>query len=311
MASPAPAVGAVRRFNRFYTRQLGFLREAQLASPFSLAECRVLYELAHRADPTPTELGRELGLDPGYLSRILRGFRRRGLVDRRPSPLDGRQTHLRLTRHGRDAFARLDARSSDEVAELLKPLSPSDRGRLSESMDAIERLLGADRSAHPRAARPIVLRGPQPGDLGWIVYRHGVLYQREYGYNEDFEALVAQIVAEFVQNLDPRRERCWVAETDAGIAGCVFLVRKSAAVAKLRLLLVEPTARGLGLGGRLVAECVKFARQAGYKKITLWTQSELLPARRLYERAGFTLVAKKPHRSFGKDLVAETWDLKL
>jgi DNA-binding MarR family transcriptional regulator/GNAT superfamily N-acetyltransferase len=296
-------VAAVRRFNRFYTRKIGVLQERAYHSPFSLTQVRVLYELAHRREPTAAELGRDLGLDPGYLSRILRGFEQRGYLARTRSTADGRRNHLALTATGRRVFAPLDARSQADVAALLQALPAAEQPRLVGAMETIEHLLGAPRDG-PRA---VVLRAPQPGDLGWVIHRHGVLYAREYGYDEQFEALVAQIVARFVQGLDPKRECCWIAERDGEIVGSVFVVAQSKAVAKLRLLYVEPEARGLGIGGRLVSECVRFAAQAGYRKLVLWTQSELRAARRLYEAAGFTLVRKERHHSFGRDLVAETW----
>jgi DNA-binding MarR family transcriptional regulator/N-acetylglutamate synthase-like GNAT family acetyltransferase len=302
-------VDAVRRFNRFYTRQIGVLDEGLLHSPFSLAEARVLYEVAHRDRPAAAELGRDLGLDAGYLSRILRGLRKRGLVDRRPSEADGRRSLLGLTRSGRAAFATLDQRSRREVGAMLDGLSPRGQARLVEAMDAIEDLLGAVRDRSAGAA--YVLRPPQPGDMGWVVHRHGALYAREYGWDERFEALVAGIVARFGQRFDPERERCWIAEKDGEIAGSVFLVKKSKAVAQLRLMLVEPRARGMGIGKRLVAECVRFARAAGYRKITLWTNSVLRAARHIYEQAGFRLVRQEAYQGFGHDLVSETWELKL
>jgi DNA-binding MarR family transcriptional regulator/N-acetylglutamate synthase-like GNAT family acetyltransferase len=300
-------VEAVRRFNRFYTRKIGVLREGAYRSPYSLTQVRVLYELAHRDGPTATELGRELGLDAGYLSRILRGFERRGIVVKTRSPADGRQSHLALTPHGRKAFAPLDGRSHDEVAAILAGLSGGEQGRVVGAMRTVQQLLG-DRDARPT---PYIVRGPQPGDLGWVVHRHGALYAREYGYDEEFEALVAEIVARFVQRYDARRERCWIAERDGDVIGCVFLVKKSRTVAQLRLLLVEPAARGVGLGTRLVDECVRFARQAGYRKLVLWTQSELESARRLYVAAGFRRTRTERHHSFGKSLVAEIWELVL
>ena len=300
-------VDAVRRFNRFYTRRIGVLQEGLLQSPFSLAEARVLYELTHRDAPAAAELGRDLGLDAGYLSRILRGLRRRGLVGRRPSASDGRRSLLGLTRRGRAAFATLDERSRLEVGAMLEALPPGGQGRLVESMGTIERLLGGA----PRAAAPYVLRAPHPGDMGWVVHRHGVLYAQEYGWDERFEALVAEIVARFVKTFDARRERCWMAEADGEVVGSVFLVRQSRSVARLRLMLVEPRARGMGIGTRLVGECIRFARQAGYRKITLWTNSVLRAARHIYERSGFRLVHEEKHHSFGHDLVGETWDLKL
>ncbi len=303
----AAPVDAVRRFNRFYTRRIGVLQEGLLQSPYSLAEARVLYELAHREGPAAAELGRDLGLDAGYLSRILRGLRRRGLVDRRASEADGRRSLLGLTRRGRAAFATLDERSGREVGAMLEALPPRGQGRLVEAMDTIERLLGGA----PRPAPPYLLRSPQPGDLGWVVHRHGVLYAQEYGWDERFEALVAEIVARFVKTVDAKHERCWMAEADGEVVGCVFLVKQSRTVARLRLMLVEPRTRGMGIGTRLVGECIRFARQAGYRKITLWTNSVLLAARHIYEQAGFRLVHEEKHHSFGHDLVGETWDLKL
>jgi len=300
-------VEAARRFNRFYTRKIGVLRAGAYHSPFSLTEVRVLYELAHRHQPTATALGRELGLDAGYLSRILRGFERRGLVLKTRSATDGRQSHLALTARGRRVFAPLNARSHREVAAMLRGLSPTAQQRLVDAMRTIERLLGDGVAPSPS----YLLRAPQPGDLGWVVYRHGALYAHEYHYDQRFEALVADIVAHFVQHVDPERERCWIAERDREVVGSVFLVKHTPTVAQLRLLLVEPQARGLGIGRRLVSECVRFARQAGYRKVVLWTQSELRAARRLYEAAGFALVRKERHHSFGRALVAETWELKL
>jgi DNA-binding MarR family transcriptional regulator/GNAT superfamily N-acetyltransferase len=300
-------VAAVRRFNRFYTRQIGVLDEGYLHSPFSLAEARVLYELAHHQQTTATEIGSQLGLDAGYLSRILRSFEQRGLIDKQPSPTDGRQSLLRISEPGQAAFAALNASSHNEIAALLGQLSAADQARLVEAMHLIESLLGA----RPKPKVPYILRPPQPGDMGWVVHRHGLLYAQEYGWDEQFEALVASIVAEIVQHHDPKRERCWIAEVDGTPAGSVFLVKKSDSVAKLRLLLVEPRARGLGIGARLVDECVRFARQAGYLKITLWTQSNLLAARAIYAKAGFRLIESGAHRAFGHDLVEETWQLEL
>lgn len=301
-------VAAVRRFNRFYTRRIGALGEGHLSTPFSLTEARVMYELAHRDGPTATDVGRELGLDAGYLSRILRGFGARGLVEKRPSDADARRSVLALTPAGRAAFADLDARAADDVRAMLDGLSDERRRRLAEAMRAVEELL--DPPADPDAP-PYTLRPHRPGDMGWVTYRHGALYWREYGWNEEFEALVAEIVAEFIRGFDPARERCWMAERDGEIVGSVFLVRATDEVAKLRLLLVEPHARGLGLGRRLVDECVGFARQAGYRRITLWTNHPLVAARAIYQKAGFRLVAQAPHHSFGQDLVGETWELEV
>jgi DNA-binding MarR family transcriptional regulator/GNAT superfamily N-acetyltransferase len=303
----AAPVSAVRRFNRFYTKQIGVLREGHLESAFSLTEVRVMYELAHRDGPTSSELVRELGLDSGYLSRILRGFERRGLIEKTKSERDARQAHLRLTDAGRAAFALLDSRADDEIAALVERVSRDDWRRLTDAMRTIERVLSP---AH-ESKRSYLVRTHQPGDIGWVVYRHGVLYAREYGWDERFEALVAQIVADFVHNLDPRRERCWIAEQDGERVGSVFLVKKTDTVAKLRLLLVEPMARGLGIGHRLVDECIRFARHAQYQRITLWTNSILHAARRIYEQAGFQLVSEEPHAMFGESLTGQTWELEL
>ena len=304
-------VDAVRAFNRFYTREIGVLGERHLQSPFSLTEMRVLYELAHRDGPAAAELGRDLGLDAGYLSRILRRFESRGLIARSPSPADARQSLLHLTRKGRAAFGPLEARARGEVETLLARVGAGNRSKVVDAMSTIERLLGEPREDGARAA-PYLLRAHQPGDMGWVIHRHGALYAQEWGYNQEFEALVARICADFLDHFDPSGERCWIAERDGAIVGSVFLVRKSKTVAKLRLLLVEPSARGLGIGRRLIEECIRFARQAGYHKLTLWTQSDLDAARRLYQQAGFRCVQKKPHDSFGrKHLIAETWDLAL
>lgn len=300
-------IAAVRGFNRFYTRQIGLLREGYLESPFSLTAVRVLYELAHRERTTASELARELGLDAGYLSRILRGFRKRGLIERQPSSADGRQRLVWLTAHGQEVFAPLDARSRDDIGALLGGLSAAEQERLVGAMGIIEGLLGA--STEPRV--PYLLRPHRPGDMGWVVQRHGALYAAEYGWDEQFEALVASIVATFLGHFKPKRERCWIAEREGEAVGSVFVVEHSRTVAKLRLLLVEPEARGLGIGARLVDECVRFARLVGYRKLALWTNSVLLAARRIYEGAGFQLVHEEPHHSFGHDLVGETWELKL
>jgi DNA-binding MarR family transcriptional regulator/GNAT superfamily N-acetyltransferase len=298
---------AVRRFNRFYTKKIGVLHEGLLRSAFSLAEVRVLYEIAHRANPTATELARALGLDPGYLSRILHKFQSRRFLSKRTSKDDARQSHLALTRQGQAAFAPLDERARKEVAEMLRKLSLTEQGRLIGAMRVIEELLGDQQDKRPT----IILRQHQPGDMGYVTHRHGALYAQEHGYNEEFEALVAEICAHFIRHFDAKRERCWIAEMDGEIVGSVFLVKKSATVAKLRLLLIEPRARGLGLGNRLVEECVRFARQVGYKKMALWTQSDLYAARAIYHKAGFKRVAEEPHHSFGLDLVAETWEKDL
>jgi DNA-binding MarR family transcriptional regulator/GNAT superfamily N-acetyltransferase len=305
-------IAQMRRFNRFYTQTIGALGERMLQSPLSLSEVRVLYELAHAAvgvPPTARALVAGLGLDEGYLSRILRRFAQRGWLKRERAVEDRRRIHLSLTGKGRKAFAPLDARSHDQVAALLSRLAADDQAALLESMRTIERLLGAGGARSPRPK--FTLRALVPGDIGWVVHRHGALYALEYGYDARFEALVAHIAADFVEHFDAKREACWIAERDGAIVGSLFLVRKSASVAKLRLLYVEPSARGLGVGARLVDECVRFARGAGYRRIVLWTQSELLAARRLYARAGFVRRASQSHRSFGRRLVAETWSLAL
>jgi DNA-binding MarR family transcriptional regulator len=300
-------VESVRRFNRFYTKKIGVLHEGLLKSPFSLTEARVIYELAHHEKTTATELSHELGLDPGYLSRILRHFNKRGLIDKKRSKTDARQSVLWLTEQGQDAFAMLNSRSRNEVGAMLGELAVTDQNRLVEAMHAIERILGAQ----PEHKVPYLLRPHQPGDMGWVVHRHGVLYAEEYGWDEHFEALVAGIVAKFIEHANPKKERCWIAEMQGEIVGSVFLVKKSERVAKLRLLLVEPKARGLGIGTRLVNECIRFAKQAGYRKITLWTNDVLHAARLIYEKTGFHLVREEPHHSFGFDLIGETWELVL
>jgi DNA-binding MarR family transcriptional regulator/GNAT superfamily N-acetyltransferase len=307
-AVPHEAVAAVRSFNRFYTRQIGVLNEHLLESRFSLSEMRVLYELAHRKGATAAELCRDLGLDPGYLSRMLQRFEKERLLGRVKSATDARQSLLSLTSRGKKTFAPFEARSAEQVAGIVRKLRPEGQNRLLKAMSTIEGLL------EPRTRRSdsYALRGHRPGDMGWVVHRHGVLYSQEYGYDERFEALVAEIVAHFVQRFDRKYDACWIAERDGEIVGSIFLVRNSKTVAKLRLLLVEPSARGLGIGKRLIEECVRFARQASYKRIVLWTQSELHAARHLYEQAGFKLAGEKRHDSWGrKGLVAETWELRL
>ena len=300
-------VDAVRRFNRSYTKRIGVLHEGLLGSRYSLTEVRVLYELAHRDKPTAAELSRELGLDPGYLSRILRSFPKRGLISKARSAADGRQSHLSLTARGRKAFAPLDRRSHDEIRAMLIDLSATDQHRMVQAMQTIETVLGSPRE--PKV--PYLLRPHQPGDMGWVIHRHGGLYAQEYGWDETFEALVAEIAAKFIREFDPKRERCWIVEREGEIVGSVFLVKKSQTVAKLRLMYVEPKARGLGIGKRLVEECIRFARQVGYRKMTLWTNSVLLAARHIYQKAGFRLVHEERHHSFGHDLIGETWELEL
>ena len=301
-----PQVAAIRAFNRFYTRKIGVVDEVA-SSPFSLAEARVLYELAHCEQLTATDIRKELGLDAGYMSRILYDFERRRLVRRQQSETDERQKFLSLTVRGRRAFAPLDERSNRDVAAMLEELSPTERKQLVGAVQTVRRLLGD--KAEPRT--PYLLRQHQPGDMGWIVHRQAILYAEEYGWDGTYEALAAEIVAQFIKNYDPKRERCWIAEKDGARVGAVFVAKASDEIAKLRLLHVEPEARGLGIGKRLVEECVRFARQAGYSKITLWTQSILHAARHLYKQAGFQVVREEQHHSFGKDLTAETWELEL
>ena len=297
-------ISAVRAFNRFYTRKLGVLDQQLLKSPFSLSEARVLYELANRDNVAAKEIGIELGLDPGYLSRIIQNFDETGLITRKPLPSDRRQYRLSLTAKGRQAFAKVDRSSHDDVADMLATLPRDDSRRLIEAMAMIERLLGDPRVSPP----PAILRGHRPGDMGWVVQSHGSLYASEYGFDSSFEGLAAEIAAKFLASFDASRERCWIAEIEGAQVGSVFLVRHSDDVAKLRLLLVDPAGRGQGLGQRLVAECIAFAQACGYRKITLWTQSILVAARKIYQDAGFVLVATEPHRSFGQSLIGETWE---
>lgn len=300
-------VNAVREFNRFYTRRIGVLNEGLLASPFSLTESRVLFELAHREQPTATELAKELGVDAGYLSRILSKFKRQGLLSTRPAERDGRQALLWLSKKGQGVFAVLNARSQKEVSAMLASMPETSQIRLVEAMQTISRVAGGPIDSQA----PYILRPPAPGDLGEVVRLHGLLYAQEYGWDQRFEGLVAGIAARFVERYDSKRERCWIAERDGKVAGSVFLVKQSEKVAKLRMLLVTPEARGLGLGARLVDECISFARQAKYRKITLWTNNVLVAARHIYQRTGFRLVKSEPHRSWGKNLVSETWELRL
>jgi DNA-binding MarR family transcriptional regulator/N-acetylglutamate synthase-like GNAT family acetyltransferase len=300
-------VEAVRSFNRFYTRRIGVLREGLLSSPYSLTEARLLFELAHRDKPPASELGKDLGLDAGYLSRVLGSLENRGLLRKARSKEDGRQSLLSLTTKGRAAFAQLNGRSQDETAAMLGELPGPDRRSLIDAMGAIERILGGRRDERVS----YILRPHQPGDMGWVIQRHGELYAREYGWDQTFEALVAQIAAKFVLEFDPRRERCWIAERQGERVGSAFLVKQSDYIAKLRLLLVTPEARGLGIGRRLVEECLRFAQQTGYRKIMLWTNDILTAARHIYEQAGFRLVEEDRHHSFGYDLVGQTWELEL
>ncbi len=301
-------IRAVRAFNRFYTQRIGVL-DPYLGSDFSLTEVRVLYELAHRDQPTAADLGRDLALDAGYLSRILRRFEGKGWLARAPSPADARQSLLRLTEAGYQVFAPLQQTSRDQAGALLGALPAASRRELIDAMATVQRLLGADVPAP--ATRTVVLRDPQPGDMGWVVQQHGEIYAREYGWNAEFEALVADIVGKYIRNFQPDFERCWIAELDGERVGAVFVVRKSATVAQLRLLILSRQARGLGLGGRLTDACIAFARSKGYKKMRLWTKSCLDAARALYAKRGFRLVKSEPYHGFGHDLVGETWELKL
>lgn len=300
-------VASLRAFNRFYTRHMGLLGEGLLHSAFSLTESRILYELAQRDGLTASDLIRELGLDAGYLSRILKRFEKRGLLAKTPSAADARQSLLSLTQAGREAFAPLEAASRREVGEMLEALALDDRDRLMTATETVTRLLGG----RPEPKVPYLIRPLQVGDIGWITHRQGLLYTQEYGWDETYEALVAEILSAFVKSFDPRREGAWIAERDGAVVGSVFLVRKTDDLAKLRLLYVEPSARGLGIGQRLVAECIAFARARGYGTLTLWTNDILHAARRIYEAAGFRLVEEERHHSFGKDLVGQTWNLDL
>lgn len=302
-------VSRFRRFTRFYTRLIGTLQEGILGSSLSLAEARVLYELATQEAPTAKDVASALGLDPGYLSRILARFEKEALLKRTASREDARRQTLQLTRKGTTLFRDLNHRSDLQAQAVLSPLQPEQRDALVASMGRIEALLG---NAEPRT-KAFTLRPHRPGDMGWVVHREGALYTQEYGWDERFEVLAARVVADFIDHFDPSCERCWIAERDGEHLGHIFLVKhpERPGVAKLRLLLVEPSARGMGLGHALVAECIRFAREAGYQKITLWTQSILTAAHRIYQSAGFRLVHQEPHHSFGKDLIAQTWELDL
>jgi DNA-binding MarR family transcriptional regulator/GNAT superfamily N-acetyltransferase len=304
-------IAAVRRFTRFYTRKIGVLDQRLLHSPFSLSEARVIYELAHADGLTATVLGDWLGIDAGYLSRMLAGFARRGLITRRRSANDGRERVLELTARGHKAFAPLDEGSNAEVAALLGDLSPLRQQRVVQAMGTIEQLLTPAPARDDGKSPPFTFRSHRPGDMGWITHRQAVLYHQEYGWNEEYEALIAGIMSKFITDFDPAMERCWIAERDGEIVGSVFLVRKAKSIAKLRLLYVEPSARGLGIGARLVDECIRFARSKSYRTMTLWTNSVLVSARRIYESAGFRLVQEEKHHAFGKDLTGQNWDLHL
>lgn len=300
-------VSAIRRFNRLFTRRIGVLREGLLHSPYSLTEARIIFELAHQADLTASDIGEALGLDAGYLSRILGKLEEQELLEKTRSTTDGRQRLLNLTAMGKEAFALLDNRSREEVSELLNELSEGEQQRLLDAMQAIEGILGHGF----KYAEPFFLRQHEPGDMGWVIEQHGTLYTQEYGWNADFEALVAQICAGFLKSYVPERERCWIAEMQGERVGSVFCVREDDRVAKLRLLLVHPKARSLGLGSKLVEACTRFARRAGYQTLTLWTNDVLVEARHIYEKKGFKLVEEEKHHSFGHDLTGQNWKLAL
>jgi DNA-binding MarR family transcriptional regulator/GNAT superfamily N-acetyltransferase len=311
MTAPAPQlaqrVAAVRAFNRFYTQHLGVLQDGWLDSPFSLTEARVLYEIKQRQNATASDIAHALGLDAGYLSRILRRFHKGGLIRKTVSPNDARQSLLAITARGRKAYAPLETRTLRYVGAVLGRLAAPEQEHLVAAMGAIQSMIGSK----PRTGGKIILRPPRAGDLGWVVARHAELYFKEYGWTENFEGVCAQIVADFAGKYDPERERCWIAEMAGQNVGSVFLVKETDEVARLRLLLVDPVARGRGLGTRLTENCVRFARRSGYRRITLWTHSVLTTARHVYERSGFRLTASEPRRSFGQDVVSEHWDLML
>ncbi|WP_225783232.1 bifunctional helix-turn-helix transcriptional regulator/GNAT family N-acetyltransferase [Xenophilus sp. Marseille-Q4582] len=308
-AVPVDQVKAVRRFNRFFTRRIGVLAP-YLGSELSLTDVRILYELAHREGLSATQLQRELGLDGGYLSRILKRYEKAGWLSRTPHPKDARQSLLQLTEAGHAAFAPLQQKSREEAAALLAPLAPARRAEAVQAMARIEALLEPAPAAAP-PVRTAVLRDPAPGDLGWVVQQHGEVYAREYGWDLRFEALVADIAAQFVNKFDAAWEKCWIAELDGERVGAIFVVRKSATVAQLRMLILAPQARGLGLGARLTDEALAFARAKGYRKMVLWTNSCLTAARGIYAKRGFVLDKSEAYEGFGQQLVGETWSLKL
>lgn len=308
-AVPVAQVKAVRRFNRFFTRRIGVL-DPYLGSELSLTDVRILYELAHREGLSATQLQRELGLDGGYLSRILKRYEKAGWLSRTPHPKDARQSLLQLTEAGHAAFAPLQQKSREEAAALLAPLAPARRAEAVEAMARLETLLDPAAAAPP-PLRTAILREPAPGDLGWVVQQHGEVYAREYGWDLRFEALVADIAARFVNRFDAAWEKCWIAELDGERVGAIFVVRKSATVAQLRMLILAPQARGLGLGARLTDEAIAFARAKGYRKMVLWTNSCLAAARGIYAKRGFVLDKSEPYEGFGQQLVGETWSLKL
>jgi DNA-binding MarR family transcriptional regulator/GNAT superfamily N-acetyltransferase len=309
---PPPAshtIAAVRRFSRFYTRAIGVLHEGLLGSPLSLTEGRIVYEIANRALTTATDLRDDLGLDAGYLSRILKALEARAVIQRTISQSDGRQALLTLTAQGRRLYGQINTASKREIADLIAPLGTQDRRKLVSAMATVERLLTEPKDGDGQPA--VILRPHRPGDIGWVISRHGALYAEEYGWDITFEALVAKVAGEFIENFNPATDRCFIADRDGEILGSAFVVAKDATTAKLRLVYVESGARGTGLGRRLVEACMQFAKGAGYRRMTLWTNDILLPARRLYEILGFVMTASEPHRSFGHDLVGETWERDL
>lgn len=307
-ARASTRVDAVRRFSRFYTRWIGLLGEGVLHSSFSLTEARVLYELAHRKNTTATQLAEVLGLDRGYLSRLIRRLQKLRLLVKERAPADGRVRVLSLTKKGRKTFEALNEASDAQVRSFLEGLADQDQHRLVKAMRSIERTLGGEAGTFPAT---YILRPPEPGDLGWVVQRHGALYAAEHGWSQEFEGLAAEILGRYVKNHDAKRERCWIAERHDEKVGSIFLMKKSEQVAQLRMLFVDPRARGLGIGVRLVQECTRFARRTHYKKIMLWTDNHLHTARRIYEAEGYELVKEEPHHSFGYDLVGQTWELAL
>jgi DNA-binding MarR family transcriptional regulator/GNAT superfamily N-acetyltransferase len=314
MTTPAPTpsppderIAAFRRFNRFYTQKIGVLENGYLQSPFSLAEARLLYELAQREESTASELSASLGLDMGYLSRMLGKLQEQDFIKRAPAQQDARQRLIQVTTKGKKAVHALDSRSHDQAGALLAGLTAPQQTNVLQAMSQIQGTLGES----PAPSEPYIIRTHRTGDLSWIAYRHAVLYSQEYGWNQGFEDLILEITTNFLKNYDPEAERCWVAERSGEILGCVLLVKQSKRIAKLRLLLVEPSARGLGIAKRLVEECIRFARETGYEKIGLWTHSNLTAARRIYQKAGFQLVGTDSHQDFGPRVTAETWELAL
>ena len=300
-------INAVRRFNRFFTRKIGVLREGLLHSPYSLTEARIIFELAVQGRLTPSDLCRELGLDPGYVSRTLNKLNQQNIIEKIRSDSDGRQRLISLTGEGEKVAGMLSQRSNEEAGEMLAGLAPEERTRFLDAMNVIQTILDSGL----KYSEPFYIRNHEPGDLGWVIRRHGLLYSQEYGWDERFEAFVAEVCADFINNYNPQKERCWIAEMNGRQVGSVFCKMETADVAKLRMLLVDPSARSLGLGRRLVDECLRFAKRTGYKKITLWTNDILTAAARIYREKGFSLVREEPHQSFGKDLVGQYWELQL